>query len=235
MRLRVGTSGFAYKEWKGSFYPPGTKDAGFLPFYAERFDAVEINNTFYRMPKAELLASWAAQVAPGFAFVLKAPQKITHIRRLKPECAEDLAHFTATARTLAARLGPVLVQTPPNLKLDLERFEGFLALLPADLRFAFEFRHPTWFEPSVHDRLRAGGHVLVAADTDESGDAGAPLVATADWAYLRLRRTAYDDQALRRWHERLRALGAPEAWVFFKHEDAGTGPRLARRFLDLAT
>ncbi|MCM2256936.1 MAG: DUF72 domain-containing protein [Vicinamibacteria bacterium] len=233
MRLRVGTSGFAYKEWKGSFYPKELKDAGFLSFYAARFDTVEINNTFYRMPKPELLAGWASQVGDDFAFVLKAPQKITHIRRLKPECGPDLLFFTETARTLGPRLGPILVQTPPNLKLDLERFDGFLALLPNDLRFAFEFRNPTWFDEAVHARLRAGGHVLVASDTDESGDEGAPLVATAPWAYLRLRRAGYDDDALRGWHERLRALGALEAWVFFKHEDAGTGPQLARRFLEL--
>lgn len=234
MRLRVGTSGFAYKEWKGSFYPKELKDAGFLSFYAARFDTVEINNTFYRMPKPELLQAWSAQVADGFAFVLKAPQKITHIRRLKPECGPDLEFFTTTARTLGPRLGPILVQTPPNLKLDIERFDGFLALLPKDLRFAFEFRNPTWFDEAVHARLRAAGHVLVASDTDDSGDEGAPLVATAPWAYLRLRRSGYDDDALRGWHQRLRGLGALEAWVFFKHEDAGTGPKLARRFLDFA-
>lgn len=233
MRLRVGTSGFAYKEWKGSFYPKELKDAGLLPFYAARFDAVEINNTFYRMPKPELLAGWAAQVGDGFRFVLKAPQKITHIRRLKPECADDIAHFVAVARTLGPRLGPILVQTPPNLKLDSERFDAFLALLATDLRFAFEFRNPTWFDAAVHARLREAGHVLVASDTDESGEEGAPLVATADWAYLRLRRSGYDDEALRGWHQRLRGQGVAEAWVFFKHEDAGTGPQLARRFLEL--
>jgi uncharacterized protein YecE (DUF72 family) len=235
MRLHVGTSGFAYKEWKGSFYPKELKDAGFLPYYAERFGAVEINNTFYRMPKPELLAGWAALVGADFRFVLKAPQKITHIRRLKPECAPDLQHFVEVARTLGPRLGPILVQTPPNLKLDRERLDGFLALLPGDLRFAFEFRHESFFDDAVHARLRERGHVLVASDTDDSGEEGAPLVGTAGWAYLRLRRSDYDDDALRGWHAKLRALkGVAEAWVFFKHEDAGTGPRLARRFGELA-
>lgn len=229
MRIRTGTSGFAYKEWKGSFYPEELPASDFLSYYAQRLAAVEINNTFYRMPSRDMLEGWAAQVPDGFTFVLKAPRKITHSKRLK-ECEQPVSYLMENAGVLGAALGPILVQLPPNLKCDVERLETFLALLPGDARFAFEFRNPTWFDDAVYDRLRAKGAALCIADTDEETD---PFVTTADWGYLRLRRTAYDDDELKRWWERVQGTEWKDAFVFFKHEDEGTGPRLAKRFAEI--
>ena len=191
MQVRVGTSGYSYKEWKGSFYPEELKNADMLRYYAERFSSVEINNTFYRMPKASILEGWAEQVPSDFLFVLKASQQITHHKRLKAEAGEALAYLLETAASLGERLGPVLFQMPPNLKKDLERLRGFLALLPEGQPFAFEFRHDTWHDDDVFDALRERNCALVCADTETSGDEGAPIVPTADWGYLRLRRCDY--------------------------------------------
>ena len=229
MIVRTGTSGFAYKEWKGSFYPEELPASAMLGYYAERLAAVEINNTFYRMPKATVLESWAEQVPDGFTFVLKAPRHITHIKRLK-EADQPLAFLMENARSLGPALGPILVQLPPNLKRDDDRLAAFLALLPVDARFAFEFRNATWFDEAIYDMLRAYGAALCIADTDESTD---PFVTTAHWGYLRLRRTAYDEPDLLEWAARLSRAPWEEAFVFFKHEDAGTGPRLAARFAEI--
>jgi uncharacterized protein YecE (DUF72 family) len=228
----VGTSGYSYKEWKGSFYPADLKDADMLRYYATRLHVVEINNTFYRMPTAALLETWLAEVPDGFTFVLKAPQRITHMRRLKG-ADDDVAFFLRTARVLGDRLGPVLFQLPPNLKKDLERLGEFLRLLPAATRAAFEFRNETWFADDVYATLRAGNATLCAADTDDSGEAGPPLVAMGDWGYLRLRRAEYSDADMQGWIARLRALPWQDAFVFFKHEDAGKGARFAERFAAL--
>ena len=227
MRLRVGTSGYAYPEWKGTFYPAELKDADMLRFYGERFKAVEINNTFYRMPTEKLLAGWAAQVPEDFTFVLKASQRITHQKRLK-DAGEEVAYFTRTATTLGERLGPTLVQLPPNLKKDLPRLEGFLASLPDGWRAAFEFRHASWYEEDVYAALRARNQSLCVADTD---DAESQVVATADWGYLRLRRAAYSPADLAAWAQRVQSQAWREAFVFFKHEDAGAGPALAAAFI----
>ena len=231
MRVRVGTSGYAYKEWKGSFYPADIKPAGYLPFYAGRFKAVEINNTFYRMPTEKLLLDWAAQVPEDFSFALKCPQKITHFKRLK-ECGEELQFFLRTANVLGARLGPTLFQLPPNFKKDLPRLQDFLTLLPSGWRAAFEFRHASWFDDEVFALLAAHDCALVWAETEpEESDLVVPFVPTASWGYLRLRRVVYDTAALRAWAERLRGTAWSDADVFFKHEDAGTGPRLAAEFI----
>lgn len=233
MRVRVGTSGYAYKEWKGSFYPADIKPAGYLPFYAGRFKAVEINNTFYRMPTEKLLLDWAAQVPGDFSFALKCPQKITHFKRLK-ECGEDLQFFLRTASGLGPRLGPTLFQLPPNFKKDLPRLQDFLTLLPATWRAAFEFRHASWFDDEVYGLLKAHDAALVWAETEpEESPLVVPFVQTASWGYLRLRRVVYDTPALEAWAERLRGTGWSGAEVFFKHEDAGTGPRLAAEFIAL--
>jgi uncharacterized protein YecE (DUF72 family) len=228
----VGTSGFSYDEWVGTFYPDDLATKDRLSFYASRLPAVEINNTFYRMPKTSVLEGWAAQVPGRFRFVLKASQKITHIKRLKAEAADETAYLLRTAAVLGDRLGPILFQMPPNLKKDLERLEAFLAFLPDGTRAAFEFRHESWKDEAAYALLRGRNLAWCVADVDEEPEPEVP--ATADWGYLRLRRTAYDDAALTRWADRARAAGWKESFLFFKHEDEGTGPKLAARFLEVA-
>jgi uncharacterized protein YecE (DUF72 family) len=193
MRIQVGTSGFAYKEWRGSFYPDKIRERDMLRYYAERLSAVEINNTFYRLPVRETLLRWRDQVPEGFTFVLKASQRITHRQRLSRESAETVAYLFETASALGERLGPVFFQTPPFLKRDVVRLREFLELVPAERPIAFEFRHESWSDEQVYALLRTRNAALVTADKDD--DAGAPseLVATADWGYLRLRRCDYDD------------------------------------------
>jgi uncharacterized protein YecE (DUF72 family) len=234
MRLAVGTSGFAYDEWKGGFYPPDLKAAEYLRFYASRLGAVEINNTFYRMPKERVLLEWGAQVPPDFTFALKASMRITHRRRLK-ECAPELAYWYQQASALGSRLGATLFQLPPNLKKDLPRLIDFLTLLPAGARAALEFRHPSWFDDDVFTLLRQHDAALVHAEfAPEEAELEVPFLATASWGYLRLRHPAYDDAALAAHAARVRTQPWTDAFVFFKHEDAGAGPRLAARFRELA-
>jgi uncharacterized protein YecE (DUF72 family) len=228
MRILVGTSGYSYKQWKGSFYPPDLPDAQMLRFYSSRFDAVEINNTFYRMPTQELLSTWAEQVPPDFTFVLKASRRITHQKRLH-DVEDAVGYFFATAATLAERLGPVLFQLPPHQRKDLGRLRDFLALIPAERRAALEFRHASWFDDEVYQALRDRGAALCIADTDEDP---APFVSTAGWSYLRLRRADYDEAALDAWAERIRAQAWDTACVFFKHEEEGKGAALAARLVE---
>ncbi|HLA77020.1 MAG TPA: DUF72 domain-containing protein [Vicinamibacteria bacterium] len=228
MKVRVGTSGFAYKQWKGSFYPEKLKDPQMLAFYAGRFSTVEINNTFYRMPARPALAKWAEDTPQGFSFVLKAPKRITHEKRLG-DVADSVAYLVETASVMGPKLGPLLFQLPPFLKKDLSRLQAFLALLPAGQRAALEFRHQSWFSDDVYEALRAAGAALCFADTDEGRT---PSEVTADWGYLRLRRTEYADAALAEWAEEVLSQPWREAYVFFKHEDEGKGPALAERLLD---
>ena len=228
MKLYTGTSGFAYKEWKGAFYPEDLKSDDMLRYYAGRLSAVEINNTFYRMPKESVLEQWASQVPASFRFVLKASRQITHIKRLK-EVDEAVNFLFSKAVTLGPRLGPVLFQLPPNLKKDLPRLEAFLAAVPEEHRVAVDFRNESWFDDDVFDALRAGGAALCIEEGDELA---APRVATAPWGYLRLRKVQYDDAAVAAWIEWVKAQAWEEAFVFFKHEDAATGPRLARAFAE---
>jgi uncharacterized protein YecE (DUF72 family) len=227
MRVLAGTSGFSYKEWKGSFYPEDLPAAAMLSYYAQRLPAVEINNTFYRMPKPALLEGWAAEVSPEFRFVLKASQRITHFKRLK-DAGSEVEYFFGVAATLGDRLGPALFQLPPNLKKDLPRLQAFLGTIPAGRRAAFEFRHASWFEDDVFEALRSAGAALCVAEDEELAT---PLVPTAGWGYLRLRRQDYDDAAVGAWAEKVRGQPWSDAYVFFKHEDAGSGPRLAGEFL----
>jgi uncharacterized protein YecE (DUF72 family) len=230
-RLLVGTSGYSYKEWRGAFYPEKAKDAEMLPFYATRFPAVEINNTFYRMPAASLLERWADQTPPGFTFALKAPQRITHQKRLI-DVASEVTYFLGVAASLGGKLGPILYQLPPTLKKDLGRLRGFLETLPGRPRPAFEFRHESWKGEDTEAILAEGGAALCVADTDEEPiDA---IRATAPWGYLRLRRKQYAEDDLRRWLERIRAQPWEEACVFFKHEDEARGPVFAERMTALA-
>jgi len=226
MRVRVGTSGFSYKEWKGSFYPGDLPAARMLGYYASRLETVEINNTFYRMPSPGLLEKWAAEVPESFRFVLKAPQRITHQKRLK-DAGDAVGYFLEAAAALGPRLGPVLFQTPPTLRKDLPRLEAFLETLPTGTRAAFEFRHETWLSDEVYEALRRRGATLCAADVDDSGEQAPPLVVTADWGYLRLRRAEYAAADLEGWAGRIKAMPWNEAWVFFKHEEAGRGAAYA--------
>lgn len=230
MKLYVGTSGWSYPPWRGSFYPEDLPTREFLSYYAQRLGAVEVNNTFYRLPKEELLQSWSAEVGPDFRFAVKASQRITHIKRLK-DCADETAYLLRTVAALGEHLGPVLFQLPPNLKLDLARLETFLALLAGGPPAAFEFRHATWRDPDVNSALERAGAALCVADTDE--EPAGEIAATAGWGYLRLRRAEYSETELADWVERVRAQRWETAYVFFKHEDAGVGPRLAARFREL--
>jgi uncharacterized protein YecE (DUF72 family) len=231
MRFLVGTSGYSYKEWKGNFYPEKIKADAMLGYYAQRFSTVEINNTFYRMPKENVLEAWAAQVPEGFRFVLKAPQRITHIKRLK-DAADDANYLLRMASVLGERQGPLLFQLPPNLKKDLDRLKEFLSLIEGRAQSAFEFRHESWFDDEVYDCLRASGAALCIADVDDAPEP--ELVSTAPWGYLRLRRESYADEALARWIKKLKSTAWQDVYVFFKHEDAGVGPQLAARMLELA-
>ncbi len=224
MRLRVGTSGYAYREWRGSFYPERLQPSRMLEFYAQRLDAVEINNTFYRMPTETLLLGWKAQVPEGFTFVLKAPRRITHDKRLQ-DASDDLAHLLRMVSALERGAGPLLFQLPPYLRKDAARLRAFVERVPRGWRAAFEFRHASWLDEEVFGILREAGAALVTADTEEGADPR--LVATAPYGYLRLRRERYDARALERWLERIAAQPWEEAFVFFKHEEEGAAPRLA--------
>jgi uncharacterized protein YecE (DUF72 family) len=229
MQLHAGTSGFSYKEWKGSFYPEKMKNDAMLPYYAERFDTVELNNTFYRLPNETTLQQWAAQVPEGFRFSLKASRIITHIKRLK-DVGEPVDYLFHVTQALGAARGPILFGLPPNMKQDLERLHGLLSLIPTGVRAAIEFRHESWHDDAVFAALREHGVALCIAQTDEDET---PFVATAGWGYLWLRREAYDAAELKEWRSRIAAQSWDEAYVYFKHEDAGVGPRLVREFLDL--
>ena len=231
LELRAGTSGWSYEAWKGPFYPADLKARDMLAFYASTLPCVEVNQTFYRMPKPDVLAGWAAQVPEEFRFALKVSQRITHRKRLR-DVAEETDWLLQSATALGPRLGALLVQTPPNLACDLERFDRFLALLPDGTRAAFEMRHPSWADEAVFERLRARGFAWVAADVDDAP--APPLVATGPFAYLRLRRSGYGADDLARWLATIRASDVAEALVFFKHEDEGAAPRFARELLALA-
>jgi uncharacterized protein YecE (DUF72 family) len=227
MEVLAGTSGFSYKEWKGSFYPEDLPNGEMLAFYATRLPAVEINNTFYRMPRASVLEGWADKVGESFRFVLKASRRITHFKRLK-SAEEETEYLLRTAGALGDRLGGVLFQLPPNMKADVDRLDAFLSFLGDPGRTSFEFRHVSWFDESTYDCLRAHGAALCIAD---AGDEAADIVSTAPWGYLRLRNEAYDDTMLESWARRIRDMGWERAFVFFKHEGAGTGALMAERLM----
>ena len=230
MRLHVGTSGYSYAEWKGNFYPEGTPAAKMLAFYAEHFDTVEINNTFYRMPQPPMLEKWTAQVPESFLFALKAPQRITHQKKLV-DVAGDVGHFCDVAATLGPRLGPLLFQLPPFFRKDTAKLRDFLATIPASPRVAMEFRHDSWCDNEVYDILRERDVAICLSDTDEVTDPAALVVPTASWGYLRLRRAEYGEGMLAEWRARIEAQPWDRAFVFFKHEDEGKGPKFAREFL----
>jgi len=230
MNLYVGTSGFSYKEWKGSFYPEDLPDKQMLHYYGERFRSVEINNTFYRMPKASVLEAWAQEVPAEFKFVLKAPQRITHMQRLK-DVDDSVSFLLKTAAVLKDRLGLLLFQLPPYLKKDVPRLRAFLPLIPREQRFGFEFRHESWFDEEVFALLREHQSALCIAEAEDGVEV--PFVSTANWGYLRLRRPDYGDTELKSWGDRVRSQNWTDAFIFFKHEDEGKGPMMAKRFLEV--
>ena len=223
VRVLAGTSGFSYAAWKGPFYPADLPSERMLSFYAGRLPTVELNNTFYRMPTARQLATWRAQVPEPFRFALKAPQRITHVLRLA-EAGDAVAALYRAAADLGPMLGVVLYQLPPSLKCDLPRLTAFLELLPPGGRAAIEFRHRSWLADPVLDLLRSRNVALCIADGEE---VETPLVPTADFGYLRLRREGYAGSDLIAWAERILSQPWKEAFAYFKHEEAGAGPRLA--------
>lgn len=230
MRIWVGTSGYNYPEWKGSFYPAKFPAAKMLSYYAERLETVEINYTFYRTPNEKILAGWNAGTPQDFKLTLKAPKRITHIARLK-DCGELLQYFLKTAATLGPKLGAILLQLPPYFRKDLAILDAFLPLLPHGTCAAFEFRHASWMDAEVFARLKARDLALCIADSEKFST---PLEITASYAYFRLRDEGYTPEDLRRWAGVIRASTAAcrEVFVYFKHEEAGKGPQFARILLD---
>jgi uncharacterized protein YecE (DUF72 family) len=230
MKIYVGTSGYGYKEWKGKFYPEKISPKEMLRFYSKRLTAVEINNTFYHMPTEGVLASWAEQVPDDFVFALKAPQVITHLKRLR-NVGKETEYLFRTLSVLDRKLGPVLFQFPGSFRADLDALEDFLGLIPGNMSWAFEFRSPSWFDGEILDILRKKGCSLCVADTDENP--ATEIINTATWGYLRLRRSDYTDAALSQWIERILSQKWDRAFVFFKHEDEAEGPEMAIRFREL--
>ena len=231
MNTLVGTSGFAFKEWKGPFYPSGLKDDAMLGYYSGRYPTVEINNTFYRLPKEHVLLDWASQVPDQFTFAIKASQRITHYARLKAGAADALGFLLKNTASLGDRLGPILFQLPPNLQKDIDRLRAFVALLPADRRFTIEFRHESWFDEETFDALRARD---IALCVSESADVVCPKVATASWGYLRLHRQDYTDPMLAEWQQYVAAQPWKDTYVFFKHDYIdGAGPLAVQRFVGM--
>jgi uncharacterized protein YecE (DUF72 family) len=229
MKLLAGTSGYAFKEWKGPFYPEKMKDAEMLGFYSGKFPTVEINNTFYRLPKEQVLLDWAAQVPEHFTFAIKASQRITHHARLKPESADTVDYLLKITAALGSRLGPILFQLPPNLKKDLDRLRIFLERLPADRRYTVEFRHESWFEDDVFAALKEKN---VALCISEQTDFKTPVVPTADWGYVRLHRFDYDEPMLAEWAKVVKSQAWSDAYVIFKHDEGvGSGPPAVSSFV----
>ncbi len=225
----IGTSGYNYPEWKGSFYPADLAAAKMLPYYAARFPTVEINYTFYRVPTEKILSGWMKQVPAEFRFTLKAPRRITHDAKLA-DCEELTEGFCRVAGTLGSQLAALLFQLPPSLKKDLPRLERFLTWLPRNAPAAFEFRHPSWFDAEVFSRLRDAGKALCVADSEKLET---PLEVTADFGYFRLRDEGYQSGDIAEWGRQIAALQTrcKDVFVYFKHEEEGKGPAFARELM----
>ena len=232
MKFWIGTSGFQYAEWKGNFYPEDLTAAKMLPFYAERFATTEINYTFRRIPAPKTIENWKTLTPQEFRFALKAPQKITHWSKLR-NCVDTLEYFLKVVSDLGERLGPILFQLPPTFKKDADVLNSFLRELP-DMRAAFEFRHESWFDDEIFDLLRSRNIALCIAD---AAALSTPTEITADYGYLRLRREDYQKSDVQRWAEFVREQKPnwQDAFVYFKHEEAGIGPKLARQMMELVT
>jgi uncharacterized protein YecE (DUF72 family) len=227
MKLYTGTSGFSYKEWIGSFYPEKIKPADMLPYYAGQLKVVEINNTFYRMPKKEVLEHWKKETPGGFLFSIKASQKITHRKRLL-EAESETDYLIENLGTLGDKLGALLFQFPPFFKKDSERLSNFLKILPEDLPAVFEFRDDSWHDDEITALLKERKFIYCFSDMDEKDPP--KIISTTDWGYLRLRREDYSSKDLINWAKVIKDQGWKKAFVFFKHEDGGTGPKLAKDF-----
>ena len=230
MTVWVGTSGYNYPEWKGSFYPEKLPATKMLPYYAERFQTVEINNTFYRMPNTKVLEGWNRETPDPFKLTLKAPKRITHQARLR-DCADQVRYFLTTAATLGPKLGALLFQLPPFLKLDLAVLDAFLEDFPPHVCAAFEFRHISWLNDEVYARLKAKNLALCVADSEKLST---PVEITANYAYFRLRDEGYTPDDISRWARTIhdKTAGCRDVFVYFKHEEAGKGPQFARLLLD---
>jgi uncharacterized protein YecE (DUF72 family) len=230
--ILIGTSGYNYPEWKGSFYPADLPAAKMLPYYAGRFATVEINYTFYRMPTPKLVAGWCAQVPESFRFTLKAPRRITHDKRLRPaDVADSLRAFVAAAAELGPRMGALLFQLPPNFKKDLGVLSEFLTLLPPKAHAAFEFRNDSWLSEDVYECLRGRQVALCIADSEKRET---PVITTAGFAYLRLRDEGYGPVDIDRWTDAARDLSSrcADVFVYFKHEDEGKGAAFGQMMLE---
>ncbi len=232
IEIRAGTSGYSYKEWRGAFYPSELHSDEWLSYYASRLPAVEINNTFYRMPRSHVVETWRDSVPEDFRFVIKASRRITHQKRLK-DAEEPMGFLLSRAEILGGKLGALLFQLPPNMPVNVDRLQSFQALIPEDLPVAFEFRHPSWQDEAVLAALTWRGHARVVTHDDSEGarEAGSAELLPGPLVYLRLRGSSYTPAALRRWREKVLASGSDRAFVFFKHEDAGGGARMAEAFL----
>ena len=230
MAIWVGTSGYNYPEWRGSFYPEKFPTAKMLPFYAERLTTVEINYTFYRSPNPSILAGWSRQTPPHFRFTLKAPKRITHDAKLR-DCAESLKYFLETAATLGPKLAILLFQLPPFFRKDVAVLDAFLEGFPAGTRAAFEFRHASWLSEEVFERLTARNLALCVADSEKTTT---PVEITADYGYFRLCDEGYTPDDIAQWARTIqqKTSACGDVYVYFKHEEAGKGPQFARLLLD---
>lgn len=229
-RLLAGASGYSFKEWKGNFYPEKIKPEEMLAWYAQRLPTVEINNTFYQMPKASVLEHWAAVVPDGFRFAIKAPRRITHDARLKADAAADsVAYLYKVLEALGDKRGPVLFQLPPFLKKDLPRLGEFLQLLPDGHRAAFEFRNDSWYDDAVYAALEDAGAALCLCERED--DKPPPLVETAPWGYLRLRLEEYSEADFAQWAEQIHATKWNDVHAYFMHEP--TAPGYAQALLQI--
>lgn len=229
MNIHTGTSGYSYKEWKGNFYPDKISPKEMLHFYSQRLGTVEINNTFYRMPTASVLESWAGQVPDDFLFAIKAPQVITHVKRLK-DVNEETGYFFKTLSVLGGKLGPILFQFPKTFRPDPQRLKNFFLLIPKEVSCAFEFRSPSGLDPEVHGLLRERNFSLCTSDTEDNPID--EIMKTASWGYLRLRRPDYTDIELSSWLKKIISQKWERAFIFFKHEEAGKGAEMAMRFVE---
>ena len=227
-RVAVGTSGFAYDAWRGTFYPDRLPAKRFLEFYAQKFSTTEINATFYRFPRSNVVEGWARQVPSGFTFTLKMSQRVTHVRRLK-DVDREMGWFCDGAYALGDKLGAVLVQLPPNFRKDAGLLDAFLARHAPRLPLVFEFRHDSWFDDVIYDLLRQHRTALAVVEMEEGDNVPRPRLVTGPFVYMRLRKGEYTEAELEDWAAWMRAQAEP-VLCYLKHDELG--PVLAGRLLD---